>query len=729
MKHQEIPYRPFLTGIINSYSQVFFSDNRPFAIILLAVSFIDPNAGMAGLVAVIITNLTAWNLGFNRNEIEKGLFGFNSLLVGLGIGYFFAPSVELYLIILTASILTLMFVTLFRGILQKYGLPYLSVPFLFSIWTILVASKYFGSIGISQKGIYTLNWLYGIGGNTLVRIYEKVDSIHLAFSIETYFRSVGAIFFQFSVVAGIILAAGLLVYSRIAFLLSVYGFYIAYVFYRILGGNIAEMSYSYIGFNYILTAVAIGGFFVIPSRKTFLWLLILIPIVTLLTLSLSRIFSVFQLSIYSLPFNIVVLLFLYTLKFRVVPAPDLTEVFYQQNSPEKNLYAFLSQKTNALRHTMVPLRLPFHGTWTVLQGHNGPFTHKDEWRHAWDFIQLDEQGKQFRENGDFPHDYYCYGKSVLSPAAGTIAEVADHVPDNDVGTVNLQYNWGNSVVIKHGEYLYSSLNHLKEGSICVREGDNVKAGQKIGEAGNSGRSAYPHLHLQIQSAPFIGSKTLDYPIGYYIERSLGKKELRVFDRPAMDRAVRNIEPSDVLNKVLGFIPGRISEVRYTHNGHRQTARWEVFTTVFNTSYIYDRDSRSLAWFVNDETMLYFTHYSGKKASLLYYFYQALYRTLKASYPGVEIRDEIPQNKTFAFPWLTIQDLTAPFFIFLRTEYSQVCTGVDNPVQPSVISLHSSINRRIFGRPWRKSEFEITISDEGIRMNMKSEKDEITAEII
>ncbi|HYW94355.1 MAG TPA: urea transporter [Bacteroidales bacterium] len=724
----EISYRPFINSTLNSYSQVFFSDNRFFSVVLLIVSFIDPNAGMAGLVSVLITNLTAWQLGFNRTEIEKGYYGFNSLLVGLGIGYFFSASLQLYLIIFSAAILTLMFVTMFRGILQKYGLPYLSVPFLFGLWTILIASKYFDSLGISQKGIYTLNWLYSLGGSSLVNLYERLNTIHPGFSVETYFKSIGAIFFQYSIGAGILLAAGLLVFSRIAFMLSVYGFYLAFLFYRILGGNIVELSYTYIGFNYILTAIAIGGFYMIPSRKTFLWLLILIPIVTLLTISLSRIFAVFQLSIYALPFNIVVLLFIYALKFRMYPSDKLKEVYFQQNSPERNLYTFLNQKENALHHNMIPFKLPFYGKWTVLQGHNGEYTHKEEWRHAWDFIILDEQGHQFENAGDYPHEYYCFGKSVLAPAPGTITEIIDDQDDNTIGNVNLQNNWGNSVVIKHGEYLYSSLSHLKSGSVCVKAGDKVKAGQKVGETGNSGRSAYPHLHLQFQAAPYIGSKTLDYPLGYYLEISNGHKSLKSFQRPEKDHRVMNIEATPLLKNTLNFIPGQLINITSARKDVEKQATWEVFTTAQNTSYIYEKSSGSLAWFVNDDNMLYFTHFQGRKSSLLYMFYQGLFRVLKAWYPDLELKDELPQNQTFSFPLLTIQDFAAPFFIFLRSNYTLHYAGIDNPIQPSEITLHSELHKQVFGRTVKKHFFDIRISAKSIKLNMNTGKDEITSEI-
>lgn len=718
----------FINGILNSYSQVFFATNKLFAIILILVSLMDPNAGLAGFLSVVIANITAYGLGFNKLEINKGLYGFNSLLVGLGMGYYFQASIPLLIMIIAASILTLFFVTLFKGILQKYGLPFLSIPFLFGLWTIMISSGSFEGLGISEKGIYTLNQLYGLGGVNLVHFYEWLSDIPLANSLKIYFNSVGAIFFQFNVLAGIFLAIGLLIYSRIAFLLSVYGFYIAYVFYTLLGGNIAELSYTYIGFNYILTAIAIGGYFMIPSKKTFAWLLLLIPLVTLVTISLAKIFSLYNLSVYSLPFNIVVILFIYALKFRMKPKEDLMEVLIQQGQPERNLYSFQNQKINAYHRNLIPFKLPFYGTWKVSQAHDGEYTHKEGWRFAWDFIAVDEEGVQYKNDGLFPHDYLCYGKSVISPGAGTVEEVIDNIPDNDIGKANIHDNWGNSVVIKHSEFLYSSLNHLKSGSLIVKPGDKITCGQKIGEVGNSGRSPYPHLHFQFQLTPYVGSETYKYPISYYILEEKNRFHFKTFDEPLKDQMVKNVDSNLLIKQAFSFVPGQKLEVNYTQNGIKNEEKWEVYTTAYNQSYIYDHESQSVAYFVNDGNLLYFTHYEGSKKDLLYHFYLAFYKVLLASYKDVSLTDEFPQNAVFKFPWLQIQDFFAPFYLFLKSSYSSRVVLIDNPLQPSQINFESVVQKKIFKNIIGESPYKTIIKSGLIVLEMDTPELKIYAEI-
>ena len=721
--------KTILNSTLNSYSQIFFSDNRLFAVILIVVSFIDYQAGLAGLISVITMIVFSNILSLNELETSKGLYGFNSLLVGLGLGNYFALSPQLILIIIIASFLTLMLVNLFKGLLQKYYLPYLSLPFIFSLWMVLLASKYFPALGISERGIFTFNTLYNLGGTKLVNIYESIINIPIPFPLKTYFISLAAIFFQYTAISGILIAIGLLIFSRIAFLLSVGGFFVAFYFYQALGGDIAQLSYSYIGFNFILTAIAVGGFFLIPSVRAWAWTLLLIPVVILITISLAGLFSIFQLSVYSLPFNIVVLLFLYTLKFRTIPSDKLTDYFFQYNSPEKNLYSFLNQKTKAYQRYLTHFKPPFHGKWTISQSHDGEFTHKDDWKHAWDFVITDDKGRQYKNGGIFPEDYYCFGKSVLSPADGTIVEIVDHIPDNPIGEFNLVKNWGNTVVIKHDEYLFSSLSHLKSGTICVKQGDSVKQGQKIGEAGNSGRSPWPHLHMQFQATPYIGSKTIYYPISYYMLYESDKKFLKSYNSPQKDQIISTVELSETLVNAWKFIPGKQFSVSGTLNNTPFNQKWEIFTDTFNNSYIFNHDDNSAAWFHNNGTQIYFTYFKGNRNSVLYYFYLSSFNVYLTYYDGLKINDELPPDLTFRGPVLWLQDIFAPFFLFLKTNYSlnyeekQITNFVKD------YNLTSLVTKRIFSKKIFEFNTRIFISDNKIKsFTVDSKKFSLNAEI-
>ena len=710
-------------GVLHSYSQIFFSDNLVFAGILLFVSFFDIWAGASGLLAILVSNTAGYLMGYSRMSVDKGSYGFNSLLVGLGTGLYFQPGLELFTIVFFASLLTFFISIALEGIVGKYGLPFLSVPFLFGMWIVSLASPDFHSLGISERGIYTANEIYLLGGKTLLDIYYWWNEIEFMHSLKVYFLSLGAIFFQFNILSGILIAIGLLLYSRIAFTLSLLGFYSAYYFYILIGADFQELSYTYIGFNFILTSIALGGFFMIPSRTTYLWVILILPIVVLITISTNHLFAPFRLPIYALPFNLVVLTFLYAMKLRYKAGRGLVEVYVQQNSPERNLYFYKNADRRFKELQYFPISLPFFGDWTVSQAHEGEYTHRDEWKHAWDFVIEDEDGKQYKGTGDKAEEYYCFGKKVLAPADGVIQEIIDGVPDNIIGDVNLNQNWGNSIVIKHGDYLYSQVSHLQDGSIEVSKGDFVRKGQVMALVGNSGRSPYPHLHFQLQSTPYVGSVTLNYPIGYYIVRKGREFALQAFRKPLKADVVSNIRSNELLKKALHFIPGQQFEFRHTKDGREEVLTWDVKTDPYNNAYFHCERTNSFAYFHNDGNVHYFKNFVGNRKSLLFHFYLAIYRVQTGFYQGLLIEDEVPVNQTFGGLRLVLQDFLAPFWFFLRSSYAIRYESMDSELSPSRITLRSEIRNTSLFRSLSNKQFEITIDRQGIQSIRLTEKDQ------
>lgn len=56
---------------------------------------------------------------------------------------------------------------------------------------------------------------------------------------------------------------------------------------------------------------------------------------------------------------------------------------------------------------------------------------------------------------------------------------------------------GNRVTIRTDDGVFATVAHLQRGSVTVRVGDRVSAGDRIGCCGNSGNSSEPHVHAQL----------------------------------------------------------------------------------------------------------------------------------------------------------------------------------------------------------------------------------------
>lgn len=718
MKQQVLFWRD---SILNSYSQIFFSTNPVFGLILISITFLDPYLGFSGFISVLFSNALAVWFGFDRSLIRRGDYSFNSLLVGLGLGAYYDPNLPFLILILNAAFITFLLTLLFGGVLYKYALPYLSLPFLFALWIILLAAQNFEALGISERGVFVLNELYTKGSGWLVNVYHWFNSLAIHESIKIYIKSLGAIFFQFNIVSGLLIAFGLLLYSRIAFSISIISFYTAFLFYQFIGAEISELSYSYIGFNFILSGIAIGAFFLIPSKWSYLWAVLLVPSMVIITAALGGLFAYLQIGIFSLPFNLVVLSFLYALRVRPNHSePKLTS--YQLFSPEKNLYEYICNHKRFRSHQKPGVGLPVVGGWTVSQGYDGPYTHKGEWKEALDLVVTDVNSSQFKGEGNRVEDYYCYGKPVLAPAAGTVVSLIDGIEDNTIGQVDLINNWGNTVVIKHGEYLYSQVSHLKKDSIKIAEGDLVGRGQIIAQCGNSGRSPYPHLHFQLQASPTVGSPTISYPLDHYLQRNQGANEYRSFDIPSEKTIVSSVPVDEELVEAFNFQPGQVLKCT-TDTG--TILKWEVGVDQYNQSYLKCLSSGATAGFINDGTSLCFTSFEGSKGTVLYEFYLALYKVLFHFDQKLKLTEQIPLYLVDRSLTRKIMDILAPFWVFRKAVYSsnyqRLTTDDESILLNAVVNLEG-------GGPVRKRAYRTTIED-GKLISVKTKKGDVWEEVV
>ncbi|HXC07043.1 MAG TPA: urea transporter [Bacteroidia bacterium] len=709
---KEAPILFWKRSILGSYSQVFFSDNVWLAALILVSTFGSPIAGLCGLIAVITSILFSKIMGFSPALTASGAYGYNSLLVGLTMGIFFKFSMPFLVLLLLASCLTVLLTVWLSAVLTAWKVPFLSLPFMIGGWIILLSASSFGVLQLSENGLYAINDLFKIGGPTMVSLYEQMHDWEFPSLLRMYLVSLGAIFFQYNIISGLLIAAGLLAFSRIAFSLSFLGFLSGYMFCYLVQGSMTELDYSHIGFNYILTAVALGGFYLVPSPRSYLLAIFSAPLVALFIAALDKFCVTWQLPLYSLPFSLLTILVLFTLLNRYTSG-KLNLVVYQHYSPEKNLYAFLNGNERFSKDTFMHLHLPFYGEWHVSQGHEGTITHREDWKYAWDFVVVDDTQKTFRLPGKELTDFYCYNLPVLAPAAGYVVTLLDGIEDNAIGDVNIGENWGNSIVIKHSEFLFTQISHIRKGSFRVKQGDYVSKGDFLATCGNSGRSPEPHIHFQVQTTPNIGAKTIPHPLAYYAERSGDAFQFHSFENPRQGQHVMPPRPTRLLGAAFHFTPGMTLNFEEDRNGLVTTGKWEIFVDAANCSYIYCPQTKSLAYFTNNGTIHYFTSFSGNRNSLLYYFYLGTHKILLSYFQDLEIRDALPIEGFHKGIYKIIQDFTAPFHVYLKALYSARFTFVDDIQNPAQIHISSTAIALTGQQEKRRLEFETVISDNRI----------------
>jgi hypothetical protein len=107
-----------------------------------------------------------------------------------------------------------------------------------------------------------------------------------------------------------------------------------------------------------------------------------------------------------------------------------------------------------------------------------------------------------RARGFFPQeldDYAIFGRPVYAPCAGEAAAIENDLPDLIPPQSDSVNKAGNYVMLRCEQGGYVLLAHLRRGSVTVAPGQQVAAGDLLGQVGNSGNTSEPHLHINAQA--------------------------------------------------------------------------------------------------------------------------------------------------------------------------------------------------------------------------------------
>lgn len=113
-----------------------------------------------------------------------------------------------------------------------------------------------------------------------------------------------------------------------------------------------------------------------------------------------------------------------------------------------------------------------------------------------------------------PQEFVSFGQPVFAMVSGEVVRVSqwrrDHESRSSLFAIlfllveaairelgGAGFIMGNHVVIRGANGVHAVVCHLQRGSVSVKIGQQVVAGQQIGLCGNSGNSSEPHVHAQL----------------------------------------------------------------------------------------------------------------------------------------------------------------------------------------------------------------------------------------
>jgi murein DD-endopeptidase MepM/ murein hydrolase activator NlpD len=114
------------------------------------------------------------------------------------------------------------------------------------------------------------------------------------------------------------------------------------------------------------------------------------------------------------------------------------------------------------------------------------------------FLLIQAYNSKMSHQNELSLDFKMRKGSKICAARGGVVTATK--ADSDVGGLKDEYlSQGNHIIIKHNDGSTAMYWHLKKDGVVVNVGDTVVQGQHIGYSGNTGYSAFPHLHFQVQN--------------------------------------------------------------------------------------------------------------------------------------------------------------------------------------------------------------------------------------
>ena len=267
------PTLGFIDWVLRGIGQVVFQNNPISGAVILAGIFYNSWIyGTVCLFGTIISTATALLFKADKGMIKDGLFGFNGALIAIALVAYTSPNfttgelpnVYLWCYIVLCAAFTTLIMPAFGALLGPHKVPGLTMPFVLATWFFLGALLQFTTIEVSNalkptspadftgpRPDYTgITWFHGIT------------------------MGIAEIFFQDNWVTGIVILIGIAINTRIGAAMALMGSTVAVAAAVFYGAHDHAIRDGLFGYNAALTAMALGGMFLVLNWPGFIYTVI-----------------------------------------------------------------------------------------------------------------------------------------------------------------------------------------------------------------------------------------------------------------------------------------------------------------------------------------------------------------------------------------------------------------------------------------------------------------------
>jgi len=270
-RFRDHPSLGFVDWTLRGIGQVVFQNNPLSGLVILVGILVNSWIyAVICVLGVVASTVTAIILKADRGLVRDGLFGFNGALVALALIAFTSenfrtgavPSLAMVVYLVCAAALSTMAFASMAAVLGPHKVAPLTMPFVLVGWLFLFAVLKFDAID---------------AGPMAKPVSPEQFSYAAAYVLPTWYMgigtSIGQIFFQDNWITGYIILIGIAFNSRIGAGMGLLGAVVGTAVAALFGGPEGAIRDGLFGYNAALTAMALGGLFLVLTWSSFFYAL------------------------------------------------------------------------------------------------------------------------------------------------------------------------------------------------------------------------------------------------------------------------------------------------------------------------------------------------------------------------------------------------------------------------------------------------------------------------